>query len=41
MAMHLENSVGVDGFAIVTSTEAKCFRPEGVALDDGAFVPAD
>jgi NADPH-dependent 2,4-dienoyl-CoA reductase/sulfur reductase-like enzyme/rhodanese-related sulfurtransferase len=41
MALYLENCVRGNDFDIVTNTEAKCFSPEGVALDDGAFVPAD
>jgi len=41
MALHLENSVRSDDFAILTGAEAKSFSPEGVELTDGAFVPAE
>jgi len=41
MAMHLQNSVRSDNFAILTNTEAKSFSPNGVELSDGAFVPAE
>ena len=41
MAVHLENSVRHDNFAILTNTEAKSFNANGVELTDGAFVPAE
>jgi NADPH-dependent 2,4-dienoyl-CoA reductase/sulfur reductase-like enzyme/rhodanese-related sulfurtransferase len=41
MAMHLENRVRGNGFAILTGTEAKSFSAEGVELGDGGFVPAE
>jgi len=41
MALHLENSVRGDDFAVLTGAEAKSFSPEGVELTDGAFVPAE
>jgi NADPH-dependent 2,4-dienoyl-CoA reductase/sulfur reductase-like enzyme/rhodanese-related sulfurtransferase len=41
MAMHLENRVRGNDFAVMTDTEAKSFSPQGVELADGAFVPAE
>jgi NADPH-dependent 2,4-dienoyl-CoA reductase/sulfur reductase-like enzyme/rhodanese-related sulfurtransferase len=41
MALHLENHVRGNDFAIVTLAEAKSFSLKGVELGDGAFVPAD
>jgi NADPH-dependent 2,4-dienoyl-CoA reductase/sulfur reductase-like enzyme/rhodanese-related sulfurtransferase len=41
MAVHLENSVRHDNFAILTDTEAKSFSADGVELADGAFIPAE
>ncbi|MGA2806770.1 MAG: FAD-dependent oxidoreductase [Terracidiphilus sp.] len=41
MALHLENSVRGDDFAIMTAAEAKSFGPKGVELTDGTFVPAE
>jgi len=41
MALHLENSVRGNDFAILTGAEAKSFSPKGVELTDGAFVPAE
>ena len=41
MAMHLENRVRGDDFAILTGTEAKSFSPTGIELADGSFVPAE
>jgi rhodanese-related sulfurtransferase len=41
MAVHLENSIRSDNFAILTDTEAKSFSSNGVELSDGEFVPAE
>ena len=41
MALHLENRVRGNDFAVMTGTEAKSFSAEGVELADGAFVPAE
>ncbi len=41
MAMHLQNRIRGNEFAIVTGMEAKSFSPKGVELTDGAFVPAE
>jgi NADPH-dependent 2,4-dienoyl-CoA reductase/sulfur reductase-like enzyme/rhodanese-related sulfurtransferase len=41
MALHLENSVRGDNFAILPGAEAKSFSSKGVELTDGAFVPAE
>ncbi|MGA2729101.1 MAG: FAD-dependent oxidoreductase [Terracidiphilus sp.] len=41
IALHLENSVRGEGFAIITGAEAISFSPKGVELADGAFVPAE
>ncbi len=41
MALHLENSIRSKEFAVLTGTEAKTFKAEGVELSNGAFVPAE
>ena len=41
MAMHLQNRVRSNDFAVMTGTEAKAFSPMGVELADGVFVPAE
>lgn len=41
MALHLENRVRGDNFAIMTGAEARSFSAEGVELTNGAFVPAE
>jgi NADPH-dependent 2,4-dienoyl-CoA reductase/sulfur reductase-like enzyme/rhodanese-related sulfurtransferase len=41
MAMHLENRIRGNDFAIMTGTEAKSLSAEGVELGDGGFVPAE
>jgi NADPH-dependent 2,4-dienoyl-CoA reductase/sulfur reductase-like enzyme/rhodanese-related sulfurtransferase len=41
MAMHLENRVRGNDFAVMTGAEAKSFSPQGVELADGKFVPAE
>ena len=41
MALHLENHVRGNDFAIVTGAEAKSFSAKGVELADGAFIPAE
>jgi len=41
MALHIENRVRGNNFAITTGAEAKSFSPNGVELADGAFVPAE
>jgi NADPH-dependent 2,4-dienoyl-CoA reductase/sulfur reductase-like enzyme/rhodanese-related sulfurtransferase len=41
LALHLQNQVQVQGFAIITGAEAKSFSPEGVELAEGGFVPAE
>jgi NADPH-dependent 2,4-dienoyl-CoA reductase/sulfur reductase-like enzyme/rhodanese-related sulfurtransferase len=41
MAMHLQNRVRGNDFAIMTGTEAKSFSPKAVELADGAIVPAE
>jgi NADPH-dependent 2,4-dienoyl-CoA reductase/sulfur reductase-like enzyme/rhodanese-related sulfurtransferase len=41
MALHLENCVRGDKFAVMTGAEAKSFSAEGVELTNGPFVPAE
>jgi NADPH-dependent 2,4-dienoyl-CoA reductase/sulfur reductase-like enzyme len=41
MALHIENCVRGDRFAVMTGAEAKSFSAEGVELTNGAFVPAE
>jgi NADPH-dependent 2,4-dienoyl-CoA reductase/sulfur reductase-like enzyme/rhodanese-related sulfurtransferase len=41
MALHLERQIRGDNFSILTGTEAKSFRPEGVELSGGEIVPAE
>jgi NADPH-dependent 2,4-dienoyl-CoA reductase/sulfur reductase-like enzyme len=41
MALHLENCVRGDKFAVMTGAEARSFSAEGVELTDGTFVPAE
>ena len=41
MALHLQNRVRGNDFAIMTGAEAKSFSPNGVELADGTFVPAE
>jgi NADPH-dependent 2,4-dienoyl-CoA reductase/sulfur reductase-like enzyme/rhodanese-related sulfurtransferase len=41
MALHLENCVRGDKFAVMTGAEARSFSVEGVELTNGAFVPAE
>jgi NADPH-dependent 2,4-dienoyl-CoA reductase/sulfur reductase-like enzyme/rhodanese-related sulfurtransferase len=41
LALHLENSVQADDFAIITGAEAKSFTADGVELADGRFVRAE
>jgi len=41
MALHLENRIRGNDFAIMTGAEAKSFSPTGVELADGTFVPAE
>jgi NADPH-dependent 2,4-dienoyl-CoA reductase/sulfur reductase-like enzyme/rhodanese-related sulfurtransferase len=41
MAMHLQNRVRGDGFAIRTGAEAGSFSTEGVQLADGTWIPAE
>jgi NADPH-dependent 2,4-dienoyl-CoA reductase/sulfur reductase-like enzyme/rhodanese-related sulfurtransferase len=41
MALHLQNQVRGDSFAIVTGAEAKAFSPQNVELADGRLIPAE
>src|SRR5215472_1368975 len=41
MALHLQNRVRRNDFAVVTSAEAESFSAKGVELTDGTFVPAE
>jgi NADPH-dependent 2,4-dienoyl-CoA reductase/sulfur reductase-like enzyme/rhodanese-related sulfurtransferase len=41
MALHLENSVRGEEFAVMTGAEARSFSAEGVELTNGTFVPAE
>jgi rhodanese-related sulfurtransferase len=41
MAVHLQNHVRGNDFAIVTGAEAKSFNAKGVELADGTFIPAE
>jgi NADPH-dependent 2,4-dienoyl-CoA reductase/sulfur reductase-like enzyme/rhodanese-related sulfurtransferase len=41
MALHLQNRVRGNDFAVVTGAEAKSFSTNGVELADGTFIPAE